>query len=52
MEPLSAQDEEDDDQVQEMPDGADGTYLQQTDGRSAQALEKRFNTELGEFRLW
>ena len=29
----------------------DGT-LQQTDGRSAQALEKRFNTELGEFRLW
>ena len=25
--------------------------LQQTDGRSAQALEKRFNTELGEFRL-
>jgi hypothetical protein len=29
----------------------DGT-LPQTDGRSAQALEKRFNTELGEFRLW
>ena len=26
--------------------------LVQTDGRSAQALEKRWNTELGEFRLW
>ena len=26
--------------------------LQQTDGRSSRALEKRFNIELNEFRLW